>query len=153
MEIAPGVHSIPAGPDKFMGMYAPNVYLVAGEQGALIDTGYFDSEAARARIEYIESLAPLKLSHILITHPHPDHVGGCRAIKEATGAEIIVHTNGKAGLSSYGITADTCVEDGAVLDIGDARLEVVYTPGHTRDSTCFYLADGGILFTGEPVSI
>ena len=58
MEIAPGVHSIPAGPGKFMGMYAPNVYLVSGGEGALIDSGYFDPEAAGERLEYLRSSIP-----------------------------------------------------------------------------------------------
>jgi len=151
MEIANGIHSIPAGPNKFMGMYAPNVYLVAGRKGALIDSGYFDGEATEARLEYLRNIAPLRLSHILVTHPHPDHIGGCLEIREATGAGITIHSTGAANLGSYGITADKLVDDGDVLDLGGIRLEVIYTPGHTRDSTCFFIRESGILFTGDHI--
>ncbi len=151
MEIAPGVHAIPAGASKFMGMYAPNVYLVVGGEAALIDSGYFDTEATEERLEYIESLAPLKLSYILVTHTHPDHVGGCQSIREATGAKIVVHSAGAAQLENYGVMADRLVDDGDTLDIGGVRLEVVHTPGHTLDSICFHMGEGGILFTGDHI--
>jgi len=45
MEIAPGVHSIPVATSGFMGVYAPNVYLVVGGEAALIDSGHYDREA------------------------------------------------------------------------------------------------------------
>ncbi len=151
MEIAPGVHSIPIGPSRFMGMYAPNVFVVAGERAALIDSGYFDTEITRAQIEYIRSLQPLRLSYIMVTHPHPDHIGGCRAIKEETGAEVVIHSAGIPELGNYGLAADLQVEDGDTLDLGGVRLEVVYTPGHTRDSVCFYLQEGEILFSGDHI--
>ena len=91
MEIAPGVHSIPMSTWTFMGLYAPNVYIVAGKEAALIDSGFKDKDAARSRIEYIRKLAPLKLTYIIVTHPHPDHIGGCRAIQKATSARIVMH--------------------------------------------------------------
>ena len=81
MEIAPGIHSIPVATSKFMGMYAPNVFLVVGAEAALIDSGHYDREAIKTQLEYIEALAPLRLAYILVTHPHPDHIGGCHAIR------------------------------------------------------------------------
>ncbi len=151
MEIAPGVHSVPIGPSRFMGMYAPNVFVVTGERAALIDSGYFNEEITAALIEYIRGLQPMKLSHILVTHPHPDHIGGCRAIREETGAEVVIHSAGVPELGNYGLAADVHVEDGDTLDLGGVRLEVLFTPGHTRDSVCFYLRQEEILFTGDHI--
>ena len=54
MEIAPGVHSIPVGSSPFMGSFAPNVYLVVGEEGALIDSGYGDEESVSSRLDYVK---------------------------------------------------------------------------------------------------
>ena len=151
MEIVPGVHSIPSGSSKFMGMYAPNVYLIAGREAAFIDSGYFDDTATGERLEYVKKLAPLKLSHILITHPHPDHLGGCRTIKEATDARIVIHSTGAAGMSNYKMTADVLVDDSEIINIGGTELEVLHTPGHTRDSTCFFVRESGILFSGDHI--
>jgi glyoxylase-like metal-dependent hydrolase (beta-lactamase superfamily II) len=151
MEIAPGIHSIPITRSRFMGMYAPNVFLAVGERAALIDTGYFDEEVTRAQTEYIDSLRPLALSHILLTHPHPDHVGGCQAIRERTGARVVIHSSGASELGNYGLAADEQVADGDTIDLGGLSLEVIYTPGHTRDSVCFYQPESEILFSGDHI--
>ena len=151
MEVAPGIHSIPAGSSKFMGMYAPNVFLVLGDRAALIDSGYFDAQTTQERLDYLMSQPELKLAHILITHPHPDHVGGCRAIREATGAEIAIYSEGAAHLKNYGIAEDRLLADGETLDIGGAVMRVIHTPGHTSDSVCFHIEESGILFTGDHI--
>jgi glyoxylase-like metal-dependent hydrolase (beta-lactamase superfamily II) len=151
MEVAPGVHSIPLGASRFMGMYAPNIFVVTGERAALIDSGYFDAEVTKVQLEYIRGLRPLKLSHILVTHPHPDHIGGCREIREETGAELVIHSAGVRELGNYGLAADVLVEEGDTLDLGGIRIEVLHTPGHTRDSACFYIRDEEILFSGDHI--
>lgn len=151
MEIAPGVHSIPVASRTFMGMYPPNVYLVAGEQAALIDSGYRTKKAVRTRLEYIDGLAPLRLAYILITHPHYDHLGGARRIGEATGANILVHRLAAARAKKHRVTADSLVEDGDTLDIGGIHLEVIHTPGHSPGHICIYMREGEVLFTGDHI--
>ena len=151
MEITPGIHSIPVATSKFMGMYAPNVFLVVGAEAALIDSGHYDREAIKTQLEYIEALAPLRLAYILVTHPHPDHIGGCRSIKEATGAQLIIHSLGAEQSRSYQVTADILVDDGDTVDIGGVSLEVIHTPGHTPSSICFYMKKGEILFTVDHI--
>lgn len=152
MEIAPGVHSIPVSAWTFMGVYAPNVYVVAGKKAALIDSGYYDRATIKSRIEYIHSLAPVKLAYIITTHPHPDHIGGCRTIKKATGAQIVMHSLAVVpARRRYRVTGDILVKDGDVLDIGGFHLEMIHTPGHSLASICVYVKENEILFTGDHI--
>jgi len=152
MEIAPCVHSIPMSTWTFMGTYAPNVYLVVGKEAALIDSGFEDREAARSRVEYIRRLAPLKVAYIIVTHPHPDHIGGCSAIKKVTGAQIVMHSlAAEQAKREYHVTGDILVEDGDFLDIDGTHLEMVYTPGHSPASICIYVRESKILFTGDHI--
>ena len=146
MELFPGVHSIPVGQGPFMGFYAPNVYLVAGQKAALIDSGYGDEASIQARLDYIRNLA-IPLAYILITHAHQDHTGGAGAIQKATRAKILLHRV-EAQRSSLG---DRQLEGGEVLDLGRKSLEIVHTPGHVFGHICPFLREGGVLFSGDHI--
>jgi ribonuclease/clavin/mitogillin len=152
MEIARGVFSIPIATWTFMGVYAPNVYLLSGKKAALIDSGYRDSETIGKSLEFIEEIAPKNLEYIVITHPHPDHIGGCRSIKKRTGAKIVLHSSGVArARTKYRVGPDILIEDGDVLDIGGFSLEIIHTPGHSPASICIYVRENGVLFTGDHI--
>ncbi len=107
----------------------------------------------------------LTLEMILLTHSHPDHVCGNRTIKEATGAKIVAHQleaefmerpEIKTYFSMLGLEAsppvDQVVDDGDFIEIGEEKLEVILTPGHTPGGICFYnapnLITGDTLFAG-----
>ncbi|MCD4653096.1 MBL fold metallo-hydrolase [bacterium] len=86
----------------------------------------------------------LVVTKIINTHSHSDHIGANQVIKDATGAEV------------YGNnpeTSDICIENNDVVTIGELRLKVIYTPGHTKDSICILagskLCTGDTLFVGK----
>ena len=94
----------------------------------------------------------LSLRAILLTHHHWDHVAGAGELKRKTGCEVIAGYGGKSR------DVDKVVEDGRILGMGDARVEVLETPGHTRVSVCYYLQPSnenpkGMLWTGDTLFV
>jgi glyoxylase-like metal-dependent hydrolase (beta-lactamase superfamily II) len=149
LEVAPGVHLIPGGKGPFVGFLAPNAYLVVGKEGALIDSGCSDEASVGSMLDYIGKFDGLRLAHIVITHAHPDHIGGALRIKEATGAVVVLHSRDASGCGQ--VQADRVVEDGDTVAVDGSGLEVIHTPGHGKGHICVLLQEGGILFSGDHV--
>jgi hydroxyacylglutathione hydrolase len=86
-----------------------------------------------------------RLSDILITHHHNDHVGGVLALKQATGANV----SGPAGEQIPG--RDVALADGDRLTALGLEFRVLLVPGHTAGHIAFYHEDGPapLLFPGD----
>ncbi|MFQ5933301.1 MAG: MBL fold metallo-hydrolase [Dehalococcoidia bacterium] len=155
MELAPGVHSlhVPMKGTFFLRKYPPNVYLVIDGDGVLIDSGYGNDASVRPRLEYLKEVGNPRITHIILTHPHPDHMGGAERIQKATGAKIIIHEE-DAEVANNAFE-DTRVGEtfrgGAVVRVGSIELELVHTPGHTHGHTCVLRRDDRALFTGDHI--
>lgn len=128
-------------------------------KAAIIDPGG-DEERILAEVKK----AGLEVMYIILTHGHPDHVCGNRRLKEATGATIIMHSAdaaffGKPEIISYfsmlGLEpsppADRMVEEGDIIEIGEEKLKVLHTPGHTPGGIC--LLCGNDLITGDTLFV
>jgi glyoxylase-like metal-dependent hydrolase (beta-lactamase superfamily II) len=86
------------------------------------------------------------LEYALDTHIHADHISGVRALVDE-GVEGVI----PEAAVDRGVTyADdlTTTADGDTLEVGDATVETVHTPGHTTGMTS-YLVDGSLLATGD----
>jgi len=107
----------------------------------------------------------LRVKYIIATHGHPDHVCGNGAIKEETGARIIMHKEDadffwqpevRNYFSMLGLPEspkpDILVTDGETISFGNVTLQVIHTPGHTPGGICLYnppdLFTGDTLFAG-----
>ncbi len=94
----------------------------------------------------------LSLKMILVTHHHWDHTGGVAELKQKTGCKVI----GGDKRRIRGL--DHLVEDGQILPVGDADVQVIATPGHTSTSVCYYVPPSenntsGILWTGDTLFV
>lgn len=87
----------------------------------------------------------LRLSWILETHVHADHVTGARALRERTGARTAVSLH--CGASGF----DQLLTDGDKVGFGAELIRAIATPGHTPGSTCYLWRDR--LFTGDTLLI
>lgn len=144
---------------RAMGAMGANCYLYAcpeTKKAVIIDPGADGNQIYRWVLE-----KGVKVDYILITHGHVDHIGAVDELRELLGNVLVgIHTgdagmltDGKKNLSSYfgpGLVqkkADILLQDGQELIIGNQRLKVISTPGHSPGGVCFLCTEG--LFSGD----
>jgi glyoxylase-like metal-dependent hydrolase (beta-lactamase superfamily II) len=103
---------------------------------AVDDAAYLDAVTAAARDPVM----------ILVTHRHPDHTGGARAL--AARLSVPVRAFGPAPAGGETVVP---LEPGSEVELGEARLEVVHAPGHAPDHLCFVMEGPAALFAGDNV--
>ncbi|MGE5416430.1 MAG: MBL fold metallo-hydrolase [Acidobacteriota bacterium] len=146
-----------------VGMLGTNCFIIGCEEtreAAVIDPGGSPEEIMKAVKD-----DNLKVKYIINTHGHIDHIAENGSIKEATGAEILIHeadakmltssmTNGSVLFLGRSITSpapDRFIKDGDIIKIGSTvELEVIHTPGHSLGGVTLkaekYLVCGDTLF-------
>ena len=159
----------------FTGLVMGRVYLVEDPDGlTLIDAGL---ELAAPRIlRQLERLGrrPSEVKRILITHGHPDHIGGLPELKASTGAVVVAPAKDRAviegrevaqrpprgalsGLGRLmasspalmkGTPVDQVVEEGDTLPVLGG-LQVLFTPGHSPGHVAYWQPEQGVLFCGD----
>jgi hydroxyacylglutathione hydrolase len=140
-----------------VGPFATNCYIVGdrrGGQGMIVDPG---DEADRI-LAVVKKLG-LDIKHIVLTHGHIDHIGALSEVKEATGADVVVHTDDLATLKDRLLSVilgipyrtppaiDRLLKDGDSVVVGGLAFAVIHTPGHTPGGIC--LLGEGVVFTGD----
>jgi glyoxylase-like metal-dependent hydrolase (beta-lactamase superfamily II) len=108
-------------------------------------------DAANDAPRILKELEGLRVSHILTTHGHGDHVQAARRVREQTQARFAYH---QADAAMMPFPADQPIADGDVFRFGEHELRAIHTPGHTPGSVCFVIGDhlfsGDTLFPGGP---
>jgi len=140
-----------------VGPFGSNCYIVGSEsnkEGMIIDPG----DEAEVILERVKDLG-LEIRSIILTHGHIDHIGALKEVKEATGAEVAIHTDEADSLQEQPLSTmlglsyptplppDRSLQDGDSIDIGDLHFLVLHTPGHTKGGIC--LLGEGVIFSGD----
>ena len=143
--------------------YQENTFVISDSSGdcVIIDPGCYTHTEEELLTQYIES-NDLKVVYLLNTHGHIDHMMGNRFVKEHYGVPFITHKKVVAELeatqtygSLMGLRAapspppDRFVDEGDVIEFGNTRFEVLFTPGHSAGHISFYHKESKNLFSGD----
>jgi glyoxylase-like metal-dependent hydrolase (beta-lactamase superfamily II) len=133
-----------------------NVWLVGDDTEVLV------VDAAHEAGPIIQRVGARRVTLVVCTHGHNDHVNAAPALSEATGAPVALHPDDRMlwDLEHPHRTPDIALGDGEVLQVAGAELQVLHTPGHSPGGVCLYLAaapgledvvfSGDTLFAGGP---
>lgn len=123
-------------------------YIVSGNEAAIVDP----LREVQPYLDRLE-LDGVKLKYIFETHFHADFVSGHVDLAAKTGATIVFGPTAVTGFDSVTAT------DGQVFEVGEVKIKVLHTPGHTMESTTYLLIDeqghdhaifsGDTLFLGD----
>jgi len=177
MQISDSVYTIripfriPAGEGRFMER-SVNAFMAVERGICLIDAGVSGSEAPLLAMIGEAGREPSEVSPLVLTHSHPDHIGGARAIQRATECIIAAHPAERAWIEDTDLQArerpvpgftnlvegpvriDRSLADGDMIGIGGGRsLAVIHTPGHSPGSISLFLGDEGVLICGDAVPV
>ncbi len=145
-----------------VGNFAVFCYLIGDEEtqeGLFIDP----ADDAQRLLSEAKSQGINKIKYVVNTHSHVDHIMGNAEMVKKTGAKVIIHQEDAAALvrtppyllDMFGATAsphaDIQVKDGEIIQVGNVKLKVLHTPGHSPGGMSLHL--DGMVFTGDTLFV
>ncbi|MDI6887207.1 MAG: MBL fold metallo-hydrolase [Candidatus Thermoplasmatota archaeon] len=144
--------------------YDSNVYLILDKEAVVIDTGTGQGAHFKKLAGGIEKICDLqKIAKIILTHCHFDHCGGAEKLRNLTKADVLIHEldfnairigdNVITGARLFGGSQEPLEvkKIGEKIEVGNIKLKVIHTPGHTKGSVSLYDNKNKSLFSGDTV--
>ena len=147
--------------------FGENMYILwdeAKREAVVVDPGMMRDAERKIVTDFITG-QELKVTHILLTHLHIDHITSARWLADQTGADVCAsaldaqlgqelpqqiqefHLN----IESAPLTIDRELADGDTIPLGDELIQVLHVPGHSPGGLAFYLSQSGLLLSGDTI--
>lgn len=144
--------------------FQENTYLLINEKREciIIDPGALFDMERKHMVEYIQQNG-LKLTRILQTHLHLDHIFGCKRLFDEFGVSPEAHQEDEFLLERFPdqmkrfgfsneeptVPLKGYLSEGDIIPFGETQLQVIHTPGHSPGGLCFYAQTERVVFCGD----
>ena len=135
-------------------------YLVVDESS--LEADVIDPALVADKVLKALKLSGATVKYVLNTHGHADHTADDAKMKEATGAKLAIHEVDAPYLErntknpfpfldkpTPPAKADQLLKEGTEVRLGSTAIVTMHTPGHSQGSAVFYVANPGVLFSGD----
>ena len=143
-------------PGSFGAMHpgGTHIYFVGDPKDhmVVVDTGEPFRSWTKQILDFYAELGKPRISSILITHGHGDHIGGLDRLQEEFGCVVRCHPKLEPVLSHrLGGNVEKLRSRESVTAGGGVKLRAYFTPGHEDDHVCYYMAAEKVVFSGDTV--
>jgi glyoxylase-like metal-dependent hydrolase (beta-lactamase superfamily II) len=122
-----------------------NVWIIGDDDECVVIDAPHDVDAI------MDAVGDRRVTAIVCTHAHDDHVRYAPELADRTGAPMLLHPDDAPvwQLTHPDRTPDGDLASGQVISVAGVQLQVHHTPGHAPGAVCLYCPELGVLFTGD----